>query len=97
MSKSDAIIKDNILEFLVNDPYHAFTVENLWENLGQPCKSLLHFKILTDEMQNNGNQYFLIIENPPFISFAKNDFTQDFLDDGGFTAIQAKHASNEQL
>ncbi|WP_424002495.1 hypothetical protein [Maribacter sp. IgM3_T14_3] len=87
-----AELKNRILEFLLADPHHSFTVDNLWKQLDKPAKNLLNFKAITDEMLDTGSRYFLYIKNDPFSSFGKNELTQDFLNDGGFIPAYEKGA-----
>ncbi|MDC6405869.1 MULTISPECIES: hypothetical protein [Maribacter] len=83
--KARAELKDRILKFLIEDPSHSFTVERLWENLGKPVDNKLLMQEILDEMENTAGSNFLVINNSGYESYGSNEFTQDYLDNGGFT------------
>lgn len=83
MEKSNAEIKDDILQFLMND-ISAWTVDTLYTKLQNPTPTVAHFEKIIKEMISDGGQYFNYTEGEE-LYLGQNDFTKEFLNNGGFT------------
>ncbi|MDO6602003.1 hypothetical protein [Arenibacter palladensis] len=92
MEKSNAEIKDDILQFLVNN-ISAWTVDTLYTKLQNPTPTVAHFEKIVKEMISDGGQYFNYTEGEE-LYLRQNDFTQEFLNNGGFTKASKIAAAN---
>ena len=84
MLKSNAEIKDDILKLLLKFE-SSWTTKMLYSKLNEPNKSHSHFLELIKEMIGDGGKYFNHFVEGSTTYLKKNEFTQEFLDEGGFT------------
>lgn len=98
-----AKLKDRILSFLLEHNNSSWGNNALYERLGKPTNSQAHLIDVIGEMIDKAGKYFDYTGNETFgYTITANDFTQEFLDDGGFVGeynkqVEAVKKLNENI
>tara|TARA_A100000171_G_scaffold50582_2_gene62383 strand:+ start:232 stop:831 length:600 start_codon:yes stop_codon:yes gene_type:complete len=93
MEKSNAEIEDDILKLLLKFE-GSWTTKMLYSKLNEPKKTYSHFLELIKEMIADGGKYFNFFVEGSTTYLEKNEFTQEFLDEGGFNKASKIAAAN---
>lgn len=78
-----AKLKNKILDWLTCN-HGAYSTDTIYKKMAKPVKSESHFNEIVSEMCNDGSKYFDYNDDGTWNFLSSNDFTQEFLDNGGF-------------
>ena len=92
-----AKLKDRIIGFLIENYTSAWGIDSLFINLKKPTNSKAHLIEIIGEMIDQAGKYFNFRGNPTFgYTLSVNDFTKEFLEQGGFVAEYKKQLEAAQ-
>jgi hypothetical protein len=80
-----AKLKDSILLFLL-EKGGGWGEDGIYLGLGKPTKTENHISEILNEMNLEASKYFYYNDDDGYVLVSANDFTQEFLDKGGFVS-----------
>lgn len=81
-----AKLKDRILQFLLDNPTGHYDAENFYLKLGKPVNSISHMQEIVDEIKLEAPKWVRSVRTDVFDLLTCNDFTKEFLENGGFVS-----------
>lgn len=97
-----AKLKDRILQFLQDNPDGFFDAEEFYLKLDKPLNSVNHMLEIVNEIRDEAPKFVTTVKTDVFDVIASNDFTMEFLDNGGFEGeynrqVEAAKKLNESI